>query len=158
VANIQLELNALRLGTNATEHQVRRAVTQAFMKYISQLVDSGTPAKAAVNNTLPKFKSLLERTMFDKADDDKPDQVDFMLSLQTDAVSRKDGDLLLLHVATKLVELDVIDAEGIEQWWDDAKSSADEGMQKVRSKTQQLVEYLRESDEESGEDDDDESD
>jgi translation initiation factor eIF-2B subunit epsilon len=118
------------------------------MKRLSQLIESGTPAKEAVNQTLPKHKSLLERTMFDREGDNKPDQVDFMLLLQADAVTRKDGELLLLHVATKLVELDVIEAEGIEQWWDDEKSSENEGMVKAREKTKQLVDFLRESDDE----------
>jgi translation initiation factor eIF-2B subunit epsilon len=157
-ANIQLELNALRLSTNASEHQVRRAVTQAFMKRLSQLIENGTPAKEAVNQTLPKHKSLLERTMFDRDADNKPDQVDFMLLLQADAVTRKDGDLILLHVATKLVELDVIEAEGIEQWWDDSKSSDGEGLVKAREKTKQLVDFLRDSDDDEDESEEEESD
>jgi hypothetical protein len=90
--------------------------------------------------------------MFDREGDNKPDQVDFMLLLQADAVTRKDGDVLLLHVATKLVELDVVEAEGIEQWWDDGKSSEGEGMEKVREKTKQLVDFLRDSDDDDDED------
>jgi hypothetical protein len=158
-ANIQLELNALRLGTNASEHQVRRAVTQAFMKHISALIDAGTPAAEAVKLTLTHLKELVRRTMFDRGDDHdvKADQIDFMLLVQADAMTRKDGDVLLLHVATKLVELDVVEAEGIEQWWNDGKSSESEGLSTVREKTRQLVEYLAESDEEDSESGEEES-
>jgi translation initiation factor eIF-2B subunit epsilon len=156
-ANIQLELNALRLGTNASEHQVRRAVAQAFMKRISQLIESGSPAAKAVSDTLGKHKTLLERTMFDGDKDNKPDQVDFLLLLQQDAVNRKDGDTTLLHMIKALVELEVIEAEGVEQWWNDGKSCESEQMKHVREKTKKLVEFLVDDsdDEESGEEESD---
>lgn len=155
VGNIQLELNALRLSTNASEHQVRRAVGQAFMKRISQLTESGTAAQKAVSSTLPKHKNLIERTMFDKQDASKADQVDFLLLLQADAMNRKEGDTLLLLMVKELVGLDIIEAEGIEQWWSDGKSVESEQMRNVRGKTQQLVDFLMDDDEED--DDDDES-
>jgi len=159
--NIQLEIQALKLATVASEHQVRRAVAQAFMKRISQLAESGKSAKEAVAEVLPKYKLIIEKAVFDKRDSAKSDQVDFMQILQGDAISRKDGDTLLLHVATKLYELDVLEVEGVEQWWNDAKSAESEEMKRVREKSKQLVDFLLddsdgEEDEEDEDDDDDE--
>ena len=134
---------------------MRRAVGQAFMKRISQLTESGTAAQKAVSSTLPKHKNLIERTMFDKQDASKADQVDFLLLLQADAMNRKEGDTLLLLMVKELVGLDIIEAEGIEQWWSDGKSVESEQMRNVRGKTQQLVDFLMDDDEED--DDDDES-
>jgi translation initiation factor eIF-2B subunit epsilon len=156
-ANIQLELSALKLAANASEHAVRRAVISGFLKRISSLVEGGTGVKEAPSKLLPKYKLLLERTMFDKDDDAKPDQVDFMLILQHDCVHRKDGEQILLHFSLALSKYDVIEAEGFEAWWNDAKSTENEEMQNVREKTKTLIDYLLQSDgEESEEDEDDE--
>lgn len=150
-ANIQLELTSLRMSTNASEHQVRRAVAVAFMKRISQLVNGGTPVKESVDKVLSKHQVLLERTMFDKNQAAKSDQVDFLLLVQSDLVHREKGDEILLHVATTLYRMEVIEAEGIEQWWGDGKSSESEGMEQTRAKTQALLEFLESSDEEDEE-------
>jgi translation initiation factor eIF-2B subunit epsilon len=165
-ANMQLELNALRLSTNASEHSVRRAVAAAFDKYITVLADpAGTHAMsitAAVNKALPPHKKLLSRILFDRADDEKSDQVDLLLLLQADLAKRRDGDSVLLLMAKELVQLEVLEAEGLEQWWENAKSSDGEEMVRVRAKTKTLVDFLCASDddessgeeeEESGDDD-----
>lgn len=96
--------------------------------------------------------------MFDKDLSSKDDQVDFMLLLQADLAHRESGDAILLSAATKLVELDSIEDDGILQWWEDEKSSESEELTKVKSKTQQLIDFLNQSSEEedSDEEDDDE--
>lgn len=158
-ANIQLELTALRMSTNASDHQVRRAIAVSFVKRIAQLVKSGITVKNAVTQVFEQHKDLVERSIFDKAKASKTDQIDFMVLLQTELSHREGGDMILLNVATKLVELDLIEEEGMLQWWDDAKSSADDELKKVRTKTEQLIEYLKqESEEESEEDEDDKDD
>jgi translation initiation factor eIF-2B subunit epsilon len=155
-ANIQLELTALRMSTNASEHQVRRAIVVSFVKRISQLIKSGSGVKDAVGQVFGQHIDLIERSIFDKSDSAKVDQVDFMVLLQTELSNRDDGDSILLNAATKLVGDEVIEDDGILQWWDDAKSSDGEGMKEVRKKTQQLVDFLNQSsDEESDEEDDD---
>lgn len=58
-ANIQLELTALRMSTNASDHQVRRAVVVAFVKRITQLVKSGTSVRDAVNQVFSQHKDLV---------------------------------------------------------------------------------------------------
>lgn len=155
-ANIQLELTSLRMSTNASEHQVRRAVVVAFVKRVTQLMKAGTGVREAVAQVFGQHKELLERTMFDKDLSGKVDQVDFMLLLQADLGRRENGDSILLNAATKLVEMDVIEEEGMQQWWADVKSCEAEDMKRVRQKTQQLIDFLAESSDEESEEDEDE--
>lgn len=177
-ANIQLELTALRMSTNASDHQVRRAVVVAFVKRITQVVKSGTSVRDAVNQVFAQHKDLvsllkhrdtlqssiliyftqIDRSIFDKDKSSKVDQVDFMLLLQADLAHRENGDTILLSAATKLVELESIEDDGIVQWWEDAKSSESEDLQKVKAKTQQLVDFLNQSSEEESDEDDEEED
>ncbi|KAF1835013.1 translation initiation factor eIF-2B subunit epsilon [Decorospora gaudefroyi] len=148
-ANIQLELTALRMSTNASDHQVRRAVVSSFVKRITQLTKAGEPLKAAVAQVFGLHKELVERCIFDKTSVLKSDQVDFLLLLQADLCHKENGDAILLSVATKLVELDALEELGVLQWWEDGKSSENEDLELVRAKTGSLVEFLRlESEEE----------
>lgn len=151
-ANIQLELTALRMSTNASDHQVRRAIVLAFVKRIVQLMTGGTGAKEAVAMVFGKYKELVDRSIFDKGKNKKEDQVDFLLLLQGDCKGRDNGDTMLLMSATKLYDLECVEEEGVVQWWQDEKSKDGVEMEKVRGKTGQLVEFLMESDseEESG--------
>jgi translation initiation factor eIF-2B subunit epsilon len=149
-ANIQLELTALRMSTNASEHQVRRAVVSSFVKRVLQLINSGDTVKASIAEVFGKHKELIDRAIYDKNADSKTDQVDFMLLLQADLSHREKGDAILLSAATKLTELDSIEEDGILQWWEDEKSSESEELRRVREKTRALVQFLQEeSDEES---------
>ncbi|KAF2268472.1 translation initiation factor-like protein eif-2b epsilon subunit [Lojkania enalia] len=151
-ANIQLELTSLRMSTNASEHQVRRAVVVSFVKRLAQLMKSGSSVRDAVAQVFGQHKELLDRIMFDKNSSSKVDQVDFMVLLQADLAHRESGDSILLSAATKLVEMDVIEEEGMVQWWESHKSSDEEAMRKVRAKTQQLIDFLNESSEEESDD------
>jgi hypothetical protein len=78
--------------------------------------------------------------------------------LQADLAHRDSGDSILLSAATKLIELDCIEDDGVLQWWEDAKSSESEELEKVKSKTQQLVDYLNQSSEEESDGDEEEDD
>lgn len=153
---MQLELNALRLSTNASEHAVRRAVAAAFGRYIVSLADPegshDMTVKAAVDSTISRHVNLLSRIVFDSNVPKKDDQVDLLLLFQADLAKRRDGDSVLLHLANELVRLDVIEAEGIEQWWANAKSGEEGDMARVRAKTKQLVDFLLEDDESDEED------
>jgi translation initiation factor eIF-2B subunit epsilon len=156
-ANIQLELTALRMSTNASDHQVRRAVVSSFVKRVTQLTKSGEPVKSAVAQVFGQHRELIDRSIFDKNSVSKEDQVDFMLLLQADLCNKDNGDGILLSAATKLVELDSVEEEGMVQWWEDEKSAENEDMQKVREKTRSLIEFLQmESESESEEESDDE--
>lgn len=155
-ANIQLELTALRMSTNASDHQVRRAVVSSFVKRILGLIKSGDSVKVAIAQVFGQHKELIDRAIFDKNEDKKADQNDFMLLLQADLSHRDNGDAILLSAATKLIELESIEEAGLFQWWEDEKSSESEDLRKVREKTKALVEFLQqESEEESEEESED---
>jgi len=149
-ANIQLELTALRMSTNASDHQVRRAVVTAFVKRIHQLIKSGIPVKDAVAQVFDAHSELVDRCIFDKAQSDKADQVDFLLLLQADVTHKENGDSVLLQAATKMSLEEIIEDEGFYQWWANEKSSETEDMRKVREKTEPLIDFLHRQEEESG--------
>ncbi|KAF2012279.1 heat shock transcription factor 2 [Aaosphaeria arxii CBS 175.79] len=157
-ANIQLELTALRMSTNASDHQVRRSIVVAFVKRITSVVKAGTSVKNAVAQVFEKHRELVERSIFDKKASAKTDQVDFMMLLQNELSHREGGDMILLSSATKLIEIDLIEEEGMLQWWADPKSSEKQELLDVRQKTGQLIDYLNQSSEEESDDEDDDED
>jgi translation initiation factor eIF-2B subunit epsilon len=153
------------MSTNASDHQVRRAVVTAFVKRIHQLIKSGIPVKDAVAEVFEAHSELVERCIFDKAQSDKADQVDFLLLLQADVTHKENGDSILLQAATKMSFEELIDDEGFYQWWANEKSTESDDMRKVREKTEPLIDFLHrqaaesgsESEEESEEDEDEDS-
>ena len=161
---IMLELNGYRMSTNASQHEVRKAVVAAFMKRISNLVNGDNPSgsgsmsmREAVKDVFTKYRALVERTTFDKDAEGKVDQVDFLMLVQKEVLWRPNGDQLLLFVAKEVYDLDIIEEDGVLQWWDDPRSQEGE-MGKVRGLTEQFITFLKEAeeDEESEEEDDDE--
>ncbi len=156
---IQLELMGLRMSTNASDHQVRHAVVTAFLKHIASLMDSSSVgASEAVKTVFAKYKDLVERTIFDKSKQQKQDQVDFLMLAQKDLVHRKKGNMIMLFTVKDLYDLEILEEEGVEQWWEDEKSSETEDMRRVRSQTEKFVEWLKNADEDSGDDEDEDSD
>ncbi|QMW27815.1 hypothetical protein G4B84_003104, partial [Aspergillus flavus NRRL3357] len=155
---VQLELVSLRMTANASDHQVRRAVVSAFMKRTQQLMEGGKAAGDIVRELFGKYREIIERSLFDRDRDAKPDQVDLLLLLQQDLVHRNRGDTVLLFVAKELYDLEILEEEAYEQWWDDERSSSTDEMKQVRSQTQQFVDWLANAEEEesSEEEDDDE--
>ncbi|KAL2009813.1 hypothetical protein VTN00DRAFT_5620 [Thermoascus crustaceus] len=144
---VQLELVSLRMSANASEHQVRRAVVTAFMKRIQQLMESGKGAGQAVKEIFTNYREVVDRIIFDKDSDQKPDQVDLLLLIQQDLVHRNKGDTILLFTAKELYDLEIVDEEAYEQWWEDERSSSTEEMRKVRGQTQQFVDWLANAEE-----------
>ena len=153
---IILELNGYRMSTNASQHEVRKAIVAAFTKRVSNLSAgdnaSGISAREAVREVFRKYNGLVERTMFDKDAEEKVDQVDFLLLLQREVLGRPNGDQLLLFVINEVYYSDMIEEDGILQWWDNERSAEGE-MGKVRKLTEQFITFLKEAEE----DDDDES-
>lgn len=148
---VQLELVSLRMTANASDVQVRRAVVSSFMKYISQLMEGGKGAGEAVHEVFSKYREVVDRTLFDRNKDVKKDQVDLLLQLQQDLVHRNKGDTILLFTAKELYELELVDEEAYEQWWEHEASSSTEEMRKVRGQAQQFVDWLANAEEESSE-------
>ncbi|PKY07353.1 putative translation initiation factor eif-2b epsilon subunit [Aspergillus campestris IBT 28561] len=149
---VNLELVSLRMTANASDNQVRRAVISAFMKRIQQLMEEDNQhAGDAVRSIFGPYREIVERTLFDRATGAKPDQVDLLVLLQQDLAQRPKGDTVLLFAAKELYELEMVEEEAFEQWWVDERSSASEEMKKVRSQTQQFVEWLANAEEEDSE-------
>ncbi len=161
---IILELNGYRMSTNASQHEVRRALVAAFMQRTSNLV-SGNPAsetvgisaREAVQQLFGTYKTLIERTIFDQDANLKVDQVDFLILVQKEASGRPGGDQMLVFIAKEMYDLEILEEDGALQWWEDERSK-DGDMGKVRGLTQQFITFLRtaEEDEESEEQDEDE--
>lgn len=159
VSTIQLELQGLRMAANATDHQLRRAVATAFMRYLAE----ARKPDASIEDVLEKNKMVLERTIFDKDADKKTDQVDFLLLAQTELAKKSDGEMILGSVCHALYKHDVLEEEGLQQWWGDERSYATAEMKLVRGKTGELLKKLAEldsgnEDEEEDEDDSDSED
>ena len=159
---IQLELQGLKLSSNAKDKQIRRAVTVALVKCIAALVETGTPLKDAVEKIVPPNKLLIERCVA-TGRADYAEQVEFLLLLQTELASRRSGDKILLFISNVLATRDLVEAEGFEAWWNDARSSATDTLQKARLETKQLVDVLvgeddDEDEDDEGDDDEDDSD
>ena len=156
---IILELNGYRMSTNASQHEVRKAVVAAFVKRVSSLsagdTASGLPAREAVGQVFGKYKGLVERTMFDDDADEKVDQVDFLLLLQKELLGRPNGSQLLLFVTTEMYESEIVEEDGVLQWWDNERSAQGE-MGKLRGLTEKFITYLKEAEEDDESDDEEE--
>ncbi|KAI9750733.1 MAG: hypothetical protein M4579_006334 [Chaenotheca gracillima] len=164
---IQLELQGLRLSTNADYHQVRHAIVTAYMRRIHQLIEpsssdptagAGLGTSEAVTQTLRKYHVIFEKIVFDRkgaGSAQKPDQVDLLLLLQRDLTTRSRGESILLFVVKELYELDVFEEESVNLWWSDERSTKDDDMKRVRRQTKQFVDWLAEAEEDDSDDDDD---
>ncbi|KAF9888348.1 hypothetical protein FE257_008781 [Aspergillus nanangensis] len=149
---VQLELVSLRMTANASDHEVRRAVASAFMKHTHQLMEGGRGPGEILRELFGKYSEIIDRALFDRDSSKKPDQVDLLLLLQQDLVHRNRGDTVLLFAAKELYDQEIIDEEAYEQWWADERSSNSEEMRKVRSQTQQFVDWLASAEEEESSD------
>ncbi|KAG0634151.1 nucleotide-diphospho-sugar transferase, partial [Tuber brumale] len=150
-----LELNGLRMTANASWHQVRKAAVSALHTRIEEVVAARSKGLPEVTNEVfTRWEPLVKRMIFDQAD-----QSDFLLLVQKDCVERKNGSSLLLRVAQRVFELDIVEEEAINSWWADEKSSTDAGgMSKVRQATEVFVKWLAEAEEESSEEEEDDDD
>ncbi|KAK6428509.1 translation initiation factor eIF-2B epsilon subunit, GEF, partial [Oleoguttula sp. CCFEE 5521] len=155
--NIQLELKALTLSSNADGKQVRRAVAVALMKRIASLVESGISPQKAVSQTLKPAKLLVERAVLDRDNAVKAETVEFLLFVQGDLVHRAQGGKVLLFVCNALVAGGSVESEGLDQWLEDERSGATEELVRVRQETMDIVgeDSSEEDSEEESEDDTD---
>ena len=152
---IFLELNGYRMSVDAQPHAVLSSVVSAFMKRIAQLTDSGTSAREAVKDVFTKYQTLADRVILDKSAEDKTDQVDFLLSVQRNVAGKPKGAELLLFVAKEVYDLELVEEDGVLQWWEDRRSTEGE-FGAVRGLTEQFVTFLKEAEEDESGDEDDE--
>ncbi|KAL8969406.1 MAG: hypothetical protein Q9183_002011 [Haloplaca sp. 2 TL-2023] len=154
---ITLELNSFRMSVDASQHEVRRAVASAFTRRIANLESGGSAARDAVHRVFSHYKTLVERTIFDKESDTKPDQIDFLLCVQKELVNRDKGANLMLFIAKEAYDLELVEEDGILQWWADQRSSDGE-MVRIRALTQAFITFLEDAEEEDESEEDEDKD
>ncbi|KAL8794532.1 MAG: hypothetical protein Q9195_002867 [Heterodermia aff. obscurata] len=159
--NISLELVSLRMKEDASQHQVRHAVVTAFMRRVSNLMDedgqSGSSPNEAVTEVFTKNKEVIQRTLFDQSRETKNDQVDLLMLIQKDAAGRSKGESLLVFIAKILYDLELVEEDGIMQWWEDDRSRSGD-MKKVRVLTEPFIDFLQNAEEESDDESEEDSD
>lgn len=148
---IFLELNGYRMSVDAQPHAVLSSVVSAFIKRVVQIIDGGTTTREAVKTVFTKYKALADRVILDKAAEKKVDQIDFLLCVQKEVAGKPKGGELLLFVAKELYDLDLVEEDGVLQWWGDERSAGGD-LGEIRGLTEQFVTFLRDAEE----DDDDE--
>lgn len=161
----KLEFMGLRLGTNASDQAMRRAVAVSFVRRAAELLTpeygSLEPAKAAEKALKDKdgaVKFIREVGIGGK----EKEQMEFAVALQKALVGVKGLELtragtLLSAFFQQLYNEDVVEEDAILAWWADKRASEGESMSKVRERCRVLVEWLENADEEDS-DEDDESD
>ncbi|RDA95093.1 hypothetical protein CP533_2073 [Ophiocordyceps camponoti-saundersi (nom. inval.)] len=156
----KLEFMGLRLGVDASEKMVRRAVATAFATRAAELLTpqygSLEPSRAA-ERALTRHKGAANFV----ADVGVAGRsVDFIFALQRallrlSAETPKMGTLLSA-LLQQLYGLDVIDEDAILAWWyDEANVDADLGLAAIKERCGKLVEWLENASEEEDDDDDD---
>ena len=152
---IFLELNSYRMSVDVSQHEVRQAVVTAVMRRIAALSEGSGSPREAVKQVFCDYRSLVERIILDKDAEVKGDQVDFLLLVQKDVVRKPNGGQMLLFVAKEAYDLDVVEEDGVLQWWEEAKSGEGE-MGRVRGLTEAFVTFLREAEEDEDSDEEEE--
>jgi len=160
----KLEFMGLRLGNNASDSQVRRAIAVAFARYAAELLtpEHGglEPTKAAEKAFTSKKGAIKFIREVGVGSDKREVQAEFALSLHKALVGVRGLEVtragtLLAAMLQQLYNLDVLEEDGILEWWGDSRASENENLTKVKEKCRVLVEWLENADEEeSGEDSD----
>lgn len=149
-----LELNSLRMASDASWHQVRRASAAAFVTHLDNLMEQKQTATVACGQIFGRWSPLLNRMIHTLAD-----QVDFLLLIQKECSLKARGGTILLHSVQKLYDVDLIEEDAVNNWWQDERSTSGDELSNVRKLTQQFVTWLAEAsegDEESEEEEEEE--
>ncbi|KAK5732225.1 translation initiation factor eIF-2B epsilon subunit, GEF [Elasticomyces elasticus] len=157
--NIQLELQSHRLAENAEDSWIREAVAAAFSRYIVALTENEEePQKPKV---AAEAAIMTNQRLITACVKEAGEQAEFLLFLQIDLLHRQQGGEVLLHAAYVLAIEDFVDSVGLQEWWDDSRSSRTQELQDLRDKAKGVVTSMvaaaaaeSSEDEESGEDED----
>lgn len=152
VAN--LELNGMRMTANANFHMMRRAIATSLVMRIEQVVtrEAQSPYNAA-SRILKQWESTIKRAIFKIKD-----QSEFLLFAQRECVDRPDGPAILLNFTRVMNhDMDIVDEEAVNDWWNDERSKEGEKMASVRRMTEPYVTWLAEAESESEEESEEES-
>jgi translation initiation factor eIF-2B subunit epsilon len=145
VENAAIELKTLRMATNVTFHEVREAIVAALM---CVLVSS---PPATVTKEFEKWGQLLEE--FTEDDEASLDTV-FLVQRYFARGGAAGKENSFVKGLQQLYQADVLDEDVIFKWFGDDRSNGvgerwGEDMAALRKKGEQLVNWLREAEEES---------
>ncbi|KAF4456590.1 translation initiation factor eIF-2B subunit epsilon [Fusarium austroafricanum] len=160
----KLEFMGLRLSNDASDAMMRRAVATAFARRAVELMtpEHGglEPAKAAQQalNARKGATKFINEVGIGGDDDNETEQVEFIIALQK-ALTRAQGPeqsrvgILLAALLQNLYALDILEEEGILNWWENEGAIDGEAMALLKEKCHVLVEWLENAEEEDDSDD-----
>lgn len=162
----KLEFMGLRLGQDASDSSVRRAVATAFVRRAVELLSSEglEPSRAAERAIAAKTGAAKFLREVGVGNGDVVEQVDFILAMQKGLASQSEEvetarlGTLLAAMLQQLYNRDVVEEDGILAWWADKRAAEGETLGVVRARCKVLVDWLEESSEEEDDDDEDEDD
>lgn len=157
--DLGMELNRDRMQANADPGEVRRAVAGALIERISSLLGNAAVSKSGtststgevVKQVLQKYSAVLKPWLSDGGKEQKTDQIDLLKWLQNASLSKQRGDNLLLFSLKELYDLEIVEEDGILQWWE-----GNDGMRQQSSAVEPFIAFLREAEEEESEDEEEE--
>ncbi|KAH7362159.1 eIF4-gamma/eIF5/eIF2-epsilon [Plectosphaerella cucumerina] len=157
----KLEFMGLRLSTDASDAQMRKAVAVAFSRRAAELL---TPEHGSLDSAAAAKKTLTRKGAAKFVDEvgvsgGETEQVEFVYALQRSLLTVRGleharAGTLLSALLQKLYELDVLEEEGIMSWWADERSAQNDELAAVREKSKVLIDWLEDAEEESDESDD----
>lgn len=162
----KLEFMGLRLGQDASDSSVRRAVAAALARHAVELLAPGPaglePSKAAERAIAGKTGVVKFVREVGVGSGSVVEQVEFILALQKSLVSQDEEvetprlGTLLAALLQHMYNRDVVEEEGILAWWADKRAAEGETMGVLRSRCKVLVDWLEQSEEEDDDDEEDE--
>lgn len=147
-----LELNTLRMSYNVTYHEVRLATVQALLTRVVHFISTDTlEVKEATEKIFRTWGPLFRRQVFDEEE-----QVDLIQILQNKSVILDNtyNQKILFFAINILYDEEIIEEDAIYLWWDGAASNATKELTTVKELTGKWVDWLKEAEEESDEDED----
>jgi translation initiation factor eIF-2B subunit epsilon len=156
----KLEFMGLRLANDASDVAMRKAVAVAFARRAAELVEEGMEPTKAAEVALTSRKGVTKFIDEVGVGGGTSEQVEFALALQKALVHARTleptkAGSLLAALFQRLYGVDVLEEEGILQWWADERTVQGESMGAVKERCRVLVEWLENAEEEEDDDDDD---
>ncbi|KAI5863899.1 nucleotide-diphospho-sugar transferase [Durotheca rogersii] len=160
----KLEFTSLRLANNASDAAMRKAVATAFVRRAVELMNSDgdnlEPARAAKQVLTSREGASSFVSEVGVGDESVSEQVEFAIAVQRACANSakviepaKAGNLLVAMLQ-QMYDLDILEEEGILGWWGDDRGKEEGLMSAIRLKSQALVEWLENADEEESDEDD----
>lgn len=162
----KLEFMGLRLATNASDDMMRKAVATAFARRAAELTlpeNGSLEASKAAENALTARPGATKFISEVGVGGGETEQVEFILAVQralssVRTVEPAKAGTLLAALMQQLYALDILEEEGILEWWEDERASSSEALEALREKAKVLVEWLENAEEEEDSDDEDDED